>query len=357
MFGTYFYNETFKRAVSIFGTLFNNITIKKTKTDGTVLTEQKVPISYGPKQKFLQRLAEDADLGDGMRTAISMPRLAFELTGFEYDASRQQNKLIRSSKSQLETADTGKRGFQYQPAPYNLTFSLSILAKNMNDALQIVEQILPYFQPEYTVTMKMIDSMTDHRDVPIILSSVSMEDQYEGTFEERRVIEYTLEFQMKLYFFGPVYTGEIIKNVIERTYISDGVQGQVKTASGLFTTSEIEDSGLVKEVKSYEPAFAAVSNAVSSSTTITFPTAINTKISVNDEVFGTNLGTNPTISSIAEDKQSIVVSSAVTLDAKTNLKFVGSVNPDDTFVVAETVTFYDDGSTRSFAGDRTTDAS
>ena len=184
-----------------------------------------------------------------------------------------------------------------------------------------------------------------------------MEDQYEGTFEERRVIEYTLEFQMKLYFFGPVYTGEIIKNVIERTYISDGVQGQVKTASGLFTTSEIEDSGLVKEVKSYEPAFAAVSNAVSSSTTITFPTAINTKISVNDEVFGTNLGTNPTISSIAEDKQSIVVSSAVTLDAKTNLKFVGSVNPDDTFVVAETVTFYDDGSTRSFAGDRTTDAS
>ena len=357
MLGNYFYHQIIRKTVTTFGTLFNNITVKKVKADGTVLTEQKVPISYGPKQKFLQRLAEDADLGDGMRTAISMPRLAFELTGFEYDASRQQNKLIRHTKSDLESSDTGKRGFQYQPAPYNLTFSLSILAKNMNDALQIVEQILPYFQPEYTVTMKMIDSMTDHRDVPIILSSVSMEDQYEGTFEERRVIEYTLEFQMKLYFFGPVYTGEIIKNVIERTYISDGVQGQVKTASGLFTTSEIEDSGLVKEVKSYEPAFAAVSNAVSSSTTITFPTAINTKISVNDEVFGTNLGTNPTISSIAEDKQSIVVSSAVTLDAKTNLKFVGSVNPDDTFVVAETVTFYDVSSTRSFAGDRTTDAS
>ncbi len=358
MFGTYFYNETMKRAVSIFGTLFNNITIKKVKSDGTVLTEQKVPISYGPKQKFLQRLAEDANLGDGMRTAISMPRLAFELTGFEYDASRQQNKLIRSSKSQLETADTGKRGFQYQPAPYNLTFSLSILAKNMNDALQIVEQILPYFQPEYTVTMKMIDSMVDYRDVPIILGSVTMEDQYEGSFEERRVIEYTLEFTMKLYFFGPVYTGEVIKNVIERTYISDGVQGQVKTASGLFTTSEIDGSGLVKEVKHYEPAFAeTTSTAVNNSTTVSFATAINTKISANDEVFGTNLGTNPTISSIANDKLSIVVSSAVTLDAKTKLKFVGSVDPTDTFVVAETVTFYDDGSTRSFADDRTTDAS
>ena len=198
MFGTYFYNETFKRAVSIFGTLFNNITIKKTKSDGTVLTEQKVPISYGPKQKFLQRLAEDADLGDGMRTAISMPRLAFELTGFEYDASRQQNKLIRHTKSDLESSDTGKRGFQYQPAPYNLTFSLSILAKNMNDALQIVEQILPYFQPEYTVTMKMIDSMTDYRDVPIVLNSVELADTYEGDFTERRVIEYNLSFTMQL---------------------------------------------------------------------------------------------------------------------------------------------------------------
>jgi len=205
--------------------------------------------------------------------------------------------------------------------------------------------------------MKMIDSMTDYRDVPIILNSVTMEDSYEGTFEERRVIEYTLEFSMKLYFFGPVYTGEVIKNVIERIYISDGVQGQVKTASGLFTTSEIDSSGLVKEVKHYEPAFAARSNAVSASTTITFPVAINTKVSVNDEVFGTNLGTNPTIVSINANKLSMVVSAAVTIDAKTNLKFVGSVDPTDTFVVAETVTFYDDGSTRSFADDRTTDAS
>lgn len=350
MFGTFFYNETTKRAVSIFGTLFNNITVKKIKEDGTILTEQKVPISYGPKQKFLQRLAEEPNLTDGNRTAISLPRIAFQISGFEYDATRQQNKLIRHQKTTLDTADTTKRSYQYQPAPYNITFSLSILAKNMSDALQIVEQILPYFQPEYTVTMKMIDSMTDYRDVPIILNSVNMEDQYEGTFEERRVIEYTLEFTMKLNYFGPVYTGSVIKNVIERDYIN--------TSNGLFTTSQIDSSGLVKEVKHYEPAFAeTTSTSVSSSTTIPFATAINSSISVGDEVFGTNLSTNPTISSIAADKLSIVVSAAVTLDAKTNLKFVGSVDPGDTFVVAETVTFYDDGAPSTFSEDKVTDAS
>lgn len=145
MFGTYFYNETIKRSISIFGTLFNNIKVKKTKSDGTVLTEQLVPISYGPKQKFLQRLAEEPNLSDGNRTAISLPRMAFQLTGFEYDATRQQNKIIRHGKSALES-DGVNRGFQYQPAPYNLNFSLSVLAKNAIDALQIVEQILPYFQ-------------------------------------------------------------------------------------------------------------------------------------------------------------------------------------------------------------------
>ena len=341
MFGTYFYNETFKRAVSIFGTLFNNISIKKTKSDGTVLAENKVPISYGPKQKFLQRLAEEPDFNN--RTAISLPRITFEMSGIEYDAARQQNKLIREAKSNLEAGDVTKRGYQYNPAPYNINFTLSILAKNVVDALQITEQILPYFQPEYTVAMKMVDAMSEVRDVPIVLTSVAMEDTYEGSFEERRVIEYTLEFQMKLYFFGPVYTGQIIKSVIERDYVI----GSQKTG---FTTSEISDAGLVKEVKHYEPAFQeTTSTAVSNSTTVAFATAINSKISVNDEIFGTNLTTNPTVSAIAGNKLSITTSAAVTLDAATKLKFVGSVDPSDTFVVAETVTFYDEGGVDDYA--------
>ena len=348
MFGTHFYNETIKRCVSVFGTLFNNIDVKKIKSDGTVVSQFRVPISYGPKQKFLDRLAEEPNLSDRNRSAITLPRMAFELTGFEYDAQRQQNKLIRTQKTQLETSDVGKRGFQYQPAPYNLTFTLSILSKNAIDALQIVEQILPYFQPEYTVSMKMVDSMSEVRDVPIFLNSVAMDDQYEGEFVERRVIEYTLEFTMKTYFFGPVYTGEVIKNVIERDYINDSV------AAG-FTSTEINNSGLVKEVKHYEPAFAARSNAVVNSNTVTFPSAINSKISVGDEVFGTNLTTNPTISSIASDKLSIVLSNQVNFSANTNLKFVGSVDPSDTFVVAETVTFYDEGGGNTFEEDTASD--
>tara|TARA_Y100000992_G_scaffold290918_1_gene246891 strand:+ start:1096 stop:2136 length:1041 start_codon:yes stop_codon:yes gene_type:complete len=341
MFGTYFYNETIRRSVSIFGTLFNNIKVKKTKSDGTVLTEQLVPISYGPKQKFLQRLAEEPNLSDGNRTQISLPRMAFQVTGFEYDQARQQNKLIRHAKTTLESNGEDRK-FQYNPAPYNLNFTLSVLAKNMSDALQITEQILPYFQPEYTVTMKMIDSMSDVRDVPIILNSVSMDDQFEGTFEERRVIEFNLEFTMKLYFFGPVYTGDVITNVIEREYINDSVSGQ-------FTSTQINESGLVKEVKHYEPAFSAVSNAVSNSTTVTFPTAINSSISVGDEVFYTGNTPNPTISSIASDKLSIVLNANVTIANPTTLMFVGSVQPSDAFVVAETVTFYDDGAKETFS--------
>ena len=116
MFGTYFYNETIKRCVSVFGTLFNNVDVKKVKSDGTVVSQFRVPISYGPKQKFLDRLAEEPNLSDRNRSAITLPRMAFELTGFEYDTQRQQNKLIRSIKNQYES-DTTKRGFQYAPAP------------------------------------------------------------------------------------------------------------------------------------------------------------------------------------------------------------------------------------------------
>jgi|TARA_R110002020_G_scaffold387953_1_gene598669 hypothetical protein len=349
MFGTHFYHETIKRSVSIFGTLFNNVTIKKTKADGTVLAQQIVPISYGPKQKWLSRLNEEANLSDNNRSAISLPRMAFEITGFEYDAARQQNKLIRAEKGGLD-ANKSNRGFQYSPAPYTINFTLSILAKQANDGLQIVEQILPYFQPEYTVSMKMIDEMSEVRDVPITLTSVSMEDTYEGEFTERRVIEHTLEFSMKIYFFGPVYTGKIIKNVIERTYINPNV------TKG-FTTNEVSTSGLIKEVKHYEPAFGEIANAQSSSTTVNFASAINSSISVGDEVFDTGLTTNPTISAIATDKKSITLSAAITLANKTTLKFVGSVDPEDTFVVAETVNFYDDGTGSTFADNQTEDAS
>ena len=271
--------------------------------------------------------------------------MAFELTGFEYDVQRQQNKLHRTIKSASES--DGKRGFQYAPAPYNLNFTLSILTKNMNDALQIVEQILPYFQPEYTVTMKMVDSMTENRDVPIVLNSVSFQDDYEGSFEDRRIIEYTLDFTMKTYFFEVLYIQVILLNQFKKEH------SLVMVIINLQLHKSMQ--GLVKDVKHYEPAFAEVANAVSNSSTVTFATAINSKISVGDEVFGTGNSSNPTISSIASNKLSMVLGANITIDADTKLKFVGSVDPSDTFVVAEDVTYFDDGVIDQYSEGNTTD--
>ena len=152
---------------------------------------------------------------------------------------------------------------------------------------------------------------------------------------------------MKTYFFGPVYTGNIIKAVQERTFIGDG--------NNQFTTTQISQSGLVKEVKFYEPAFAEVANAVSDSSTVTFATAINSKISVGDKVFGTGNSSEPTISSIASNKLSMVLGANITISADTTLKFVGSVDPSDSFVVAEDATFFDDGVVDQYSEGNTTD--
>lgn len=347
MFGSHFYNETTKRAVSIFGTLFNNITIKNIKSDGTVITTEKVPISYGPSKRWLTRLQQDPKSRDGNVSAISLPRMGFEISSMEYDSSRQQNKLIRHTNS---GNDTNSRNYQYFPSPYNLGFSLEILSNNVTEALQIVEQILPYFQPEYTVSMKMIDAMNETRDVPIILDSISFEDNYEESFDARRIVQYTLEFTMKLYYFGPVTSGKVITKVIERDYINTDV-------SGAFTTTQIDGSGLVKEVKSYEPAFSSIANAVSNSNVVTFDSQIDNKVSIGDRVFGTNLSVDPTITFINGSLLEITLSENITIEDGTELFFIGSVNSEDTYIISENVTFYDDGTISTYKEDLESDNS
>ena len=209
MFGTYFYNETIKRCVSVFGTMFNNIQYKKVKSDGTVLTSPIVPLSYGPKQKFLTRIREDASLNKS--TAITLPRLAFEISSISYDPARKLNRITKlkkvssSSKSKLES--------QFMPVPYNMDFQLFVMSKSGDDALQIIEQILPFFQPEYTITINDNTDMNQKRDVPIVLSGIDYEDNYEGDFISRRAIIYTLSFTTKFYLYGPVTKQSVIKRV------------------------------------------------------------------------------------------------------------------------------------------------
>ena len=211
----YFYNEIFRKTIIGFGTLFNDLTIKQ--EDSTV----KVPLAYGPTQKFLARLEESPDLSK--RTSLTLPRMSFEFTGLNYDPSRKVTTTQQITVKDPNDGSVTKSA--YMPVPYNMQFELSIMTKLNDDALQIVEQILPYFQPSYNLTVQLVSSMKEKRDIPIILENVTMDDQYEGNFTTRRVLLYTLRFSAKTYLFGPVTTAtkDIIKSVGVR-YLAGGAK-------------------------------------------------------------------------------------------------------------------------------------
>ena len=209
MLGPQFYHETIRKMVVSFGTIFNNIQIVKKNSSGQITQSMKVPLAYGPKQKFLTRIREDASLNKS--TAITLPRLAFEISSISYDPARKLNRITKlkkvssSSKSKLES--------QFMPVPYNMDFQLFVMSKSGDDALQIIEQILPFFQPEYTITINDNTDMNQKRDVPIVLSGIDYEDNYEGDFISRRAIIYTLSFTTKFYLYGPVTKQSVIKRV------------------------------------------------------------------------------------------------------------------------------------------------
>ena len=209
MLGQQFYHETMRKVVVSFGTLFNNIQIVRKNSSGVITQSMKVPLAYGPQQKFLARLNNDPSLG--AKVAVTLPRLGFEMTGITYDPTRKLNRVQKFRK--VNSADTSKIDTQYMPVPYNINFTLYAMAKNSDDALQIVEQILPYFQPDYTLTVNDMADMGIKRDVPIVLNDVSYEDNYQGDFTERRAIIYTLAFTAKFYLYGPVTSSSVIKTV------------------------------------------------------------------------------------------------------------------------------------------------
>jgi len=209
MLGTQYYHETIRKVVVAFGTMFNNISLVRKDSDGKVVQSMKVPLAYGPRQKFLVRLAEDPDLTK--QVAVTLPRIGFETNGLTYDPARKLNRIQKFKKT--KTGNSKKLETQYMPVPYNVGFELYVLAKNSDDALQIVEQILPYFQPEYTLTLNDMSEMGIKRDVPIVLNSISYEDDYEGDFANRRALIYTLSFTAKFYLYGPVTSQSIIKTV------------------------------------------------------------------------------------------------------------------------------------------------
>ena len=204
----YFYNEILRRTIISFGTLFNGITVKQ---EGSVI---RVPLGYGPTQKFLARLNQTPDLNKA--TAITLPRMSFEFTGLTYDPSRKvtttQQFTVKDPNDGTETKKS------YMPVPYNMQFELAIMCKLNDDALQITEQILPYFQPAYNVTVNLVSSIKEKRDIPIVLENITMEDDYEGDFTQRRVLLYTLRFTAKTYLFGPV--SDASKDIIKKSTVN-----------------------------------------------------------------------------------------------------------------------------------------
>ena len=205
MLGAYTYNKIIRKCVIGFGTLFNNIEVRKENKDGSVYSRMKVPLAYGPRQKFLARLEQQADLNQ--KVAITVPRLSFEMTGITYDSSRKLSPITMTLKA--DGSNAVKK--QMTPVPYNIDFELNVISKTNDESLEIMEQILPVFQPSYQMTIKLVDDMKDYRDIPIILNSVSYSDDYEGTFDDRKITLITFQFTCKTYIFGPVGTAGPIK--------------------------------------------------------------------------------------------------------------------------------------------------
>jgi len=197
MLGTYFYHEILRKTIIGFGTLFNNINIRHLKNDGTVLDETKVGLSYGPMQKFLTKIQEQSNLDKSI--ALTLPRMSFEMTGMQYDSTRKTG--ITQTFKAVDGTNMKK---VFMPIPYNITFELNIFSKLNDDSLQIIEQILPFFQPSFNLTVDLVSSIGEKRDIPIILDSIDFQDDYEGSFQTRRAIIHTLRFTAKTYLFGPI---------------------------------------------------------------------------------------------------------------------------------------------------------
>jgi hypothetical protein len=213
-FVNHFYNSTTRKYITLFGTRFNKIVITRDDLDKQEVQKMVVPISYGPWQKFLSRITQDPDFTK--KSAISLPRMSFELNNMSYDGVRKipSTQKIRNLSG---SEDNGTRPFQWSAAPYNLDFSLFIMTKYSEDAMKIVEQILPFFKPEWTTTVKLIDGL-EPIDIPIILNSVTNEELYEGSYEERRSVLWTLNFTMKCWYFGPERKRSVIKFVDARLW-------------------------------------------------------------------------------------------------------------------------------------------
>ena len=209
MFGRTWNHDSLRKYIIVFGTVFNDIYINRLSATDEVLQTLKVPLTYGPKDKVLARLDQNPQMLN--QVGIVLPRISFEMTSLEYDPTRKLNTLNKLTKQSATAGTDDEVKYQYQPVPYDMQFEMNILVKNAEDGTRIVEQIVPYFTPDFTVSVNVVPEIDSARDIPIILNSITSQDQYEGSFEQRRALIWTLSFTMKGWLYGPTKKSKLIK--------------------------------------------------------------------------------------------------------------------------------------------------
>lgn len=311
MFNQYFYHEHTRRAVSVFGTLFNNLQVVKRDGSGNAVRQIKVPLSYGPREKFLARIRQEENLSDP-RLAIKLPRMSFEITSINYDES---TRLSRGTEYRI-SSETNPLSAQrmFYPSTYRLGFELNIISRHQDDALQILEQILPYFQPEYTVTVNEVEN-NFKSDMPFVLTDISLSDDYEGDFQTRRSLIYTLSFETRIKFYGPLSdAGNVIRST--RTNLSDVDMTSTGEPYSSQTITISPSNAL--ESEDYEIVLTYDPNVYESGI-LSFNSVSDGPLTDSESVIGTTSGAVGVITNITSDSATVIV-------------------PDSRFEVGETVT-------------------
>lgn len=223
----YFYHQKIRKAVAMFGTMFNQIHVVRQNASGQTISQVRVPLAYAPREKYLARIQADPDLRIGQRVALKLPRLSFEITSISYDPGRKIPKLNRFSVQKSGQSDRDMRGSLYSPVPYIIGFQLNAFTKTQDDALQIVEQIIPYFSPQYTLTIKPFTEYPNIKeDVPITIQGVNFQDDFEGPLEQRRTIIYSMDFTMNINFYGPIRESALINKSISNVEFEGDSAGE-----------------------------------------------------------------------------------------------------------------------------------
>jgi hypothetical protein len=239
MFGTTFYHGTTRKLIVAFASVFNNIHVQRKEpgASGTI-TDIKVPIAYESQQKYIARLIKDTAKNR------QVPRMGFIMNGMEIDPSRSMNQM--NELTFVHGSDDTKMHKIFAPIPYNFNFTLDIYVDYMDDGLQIIEQIVPYFQPDFNVVIEEIPVLNIERDIPIVLGGVTMTDEFEGEFGEHRIVNWSLEFVMKGWMYPPVTDGKIIKEITTNYKFANEGAGVIGAADGDFNLS---DSPIIEQVK------------------------------------------------------------------------------------------------------------